>query len=116
MIQRAIGQDYKSELVFIESSLDERVFAKAYLQQVLQPVVFPLFDRLGLEYIFIEDGSKVYAGSARLPQLEHGVRGFNWPPSSLDLNPIEKAWRQMKEELKKLPYVPKNREDLCREL
>jgi len=52
------------------------IYSKAYLQQVLQPVVFPLFDSLGPEYIFMEDGSKVHAGSARLPRLEHGIRGF----------------------------------------
>jgi transposase len=75
-----------------------------------------LFDQLGLEYIFIEDGSKVHAGNARLLRLQHGIRGFFWPPSSLDLNPIEKVWRWMKEELKKLPYVLKNKEDMCREL
>ncbi|KAF4631703.1 hypothetical protein G7Y89_g6436 [Cudoniella acicularis] len=56
-----------------------------------EPVVFPLFEELELEYIFIEDGSKVYAGSSRLPRLEHGIRGFHWPPSSPDLNPIEKG-------------------------
>jgi transposase len=33
-----------------------------------------------------------------------------------DLNPIEKVWRWMKEELKKLSYVLKNRADLSREL
>src|SRR5271167_4732228 len=92
------------------------ICSKAYLQQVLQPVVFSLFDQLGLEYIFMEDDAKVHAGSARLPQLQHGVRGFNWPPSSLDLNSIEKVWRWMKEELKKLSYVLKNREDLCKEI
>jgi transposase len=66
----------------------------------------------------MEDRAKVHAGSARLPRLEHGVRGFYWPPSSPDLNPIEKVWRWMKEEIKKLPYVPKNREHtgMCREL
>ena len=37
-------------------------------------------------------------------------------PSSPDLNPIEKVWRWIKEELKKLPYVPKNKEDLKREV
>ena len=117
MIWGAIGWDYKSELVFMEK-LPERkgICSKAYLQQVLEPVVFPLFDRLGPEYIFMEDGAKVHAGSARLPRLQHSIRGFKWPPSSPDLNPIEKVWRWMKEELKKLPYVPKNREDMCREL
>ena len=43
------------------------ICSKAYLQQVLQPVVFLLFDQIGPEYIFIEDGAKVYVGSARLP-------------------------------------------------
>ena len=113
MIQGAIGWDYKSKLVFIEK-LPERkgVCSKAYLQQVLELVIFPLFDQLGPEYIFIEDGSKVYVGNARLPRLQHRIRGFKWPPSLPDLNLIEKVWRQMKEELKKLLYVPKNKEDL----
>ena len=43
------------------------ICSKAYLQQVLKPVVFPLFNELSPEYIFIEDGSKVYTGNARLP-------------------------------------------------
>jgi len=33
-----------------------------------------------------------------------------------DLNPIEKVWRWMKEEMKKLPYILKNREDIYKEL
>jgi transposase len=64
----------------------------------------------------MEDSLKVYAGSARLPRLSHGIRGFYWPPSLPNLNPIEKVWRWMKEELKKLAFVPKNKEDLCKEL
>lgn len=63
----------------------------------------------------MEDGSKVHLGKARLPRLQHGVCGFNWPPSP-DLNPIEKLWRWMKEEMNKLPYVSKSREDMCGEL
>jgi hypothetical protein len=61
MIWRAIGWDYKSELVFLEKLPDcKDICSKAYLQQVLQPVVFLLFNQLDLEYIFIEDRSKVY--------------------------------------------------------
>lgn len=103
--------------MFIEKLPGRRgICSKAYLQQVLQPVIFPLFDRLGPEYIFIEDGAKVHARSARLPRLSYGIRGFKWSPSSPDLNPIEKVWRWIKEELKKLGYVPKSIEDLKREL
>ena len=58
------------------------------------------------EFIFIEDSAKVHKGKARLPKLEAGIRGFDWPPSSPDLNPIEKVWRWMKHELSKLPNPP----------
>ncbi len=80
--------------MFIEK-LSERkgICSKVYLQQVLQPIVFLLFDQIGPEYIFIEDGAKVRVGSARLPRLQYRIRGFSWPPSSPDLNPIEKVWR-----------------------
>ncbi|KAF4627975.1 hypothetical protein G7Y89_g10176 [Cudoniella acicularis] len=81
MIWGAIGWDYKSELVFMEKLPGRKgICSKAYFQEVLEPVVFPLFEQLGQEYIFMEDGAKVHAGKARLPRLQHGVRGFNWPP------------------------------------
>ena len=113
----ALGWDWKSPLVFLEKEEGSKgITSKAFLHQVLEPVVFPKFDQLGPEYIFMEDGAKVHLGHARLPRLEHGIRGFKWPPSSPDLNPIEKVWRWMKEELKKLPFVPTTIEELKREI
>jgi hypothetical protein len=107
MIWGAIGWDYKSPLVFLEKEEGYRgVNSRAYRDQVLNPVIFPLFDELGTDFIFQEDGSKVHKGDARIAKLQHQIRGFNWPPSSLDLNVIEKVWRWMKEELKKLPFIP----------
>ena len=56
--------------MFVEKLPEQKgVCSKAYLQQVLEPVVFLLFDQLGPEYIFIEDSSKVHVGKARLPRL-----------------------------------------------
>ena len=68
MIWGAIGWDYKSPLVFLEK-LPERkgICSKEYLQQVLEPIVFPLFDDLGPEYIYMEDGSKVHLGRPDSP-------------------------------------------------
>jgi hypothetical protein len=78
MIWGAIGWDYKSPLVFMEKLEGRKgICSKAYLTQVLQPIVFPLFDTLGPDYIFIEDGAKVHARSARLPRLSHRIRGFS---------------------------------------
>lgn len=64
----------------------------------------------------MKDGSKVHKKTARLPKLQHRIRGFNWPPSSPNLNPIEKVWRWIKKELKKLPYIPKSKENLKKKL
>jgi hypothetical protein len=70
MIWGAISWDYKSELVFIEKLPERRgICSKVYLQEVLEPVIFLLFDILGLEYIFIEDSAKIYYGSICLLRL-----------------------------------------------
>jgi hypothetical protein len=67
----------------------------AYLNQVLETVIFPYHDSLTStqkeEFIFMEDGAKVHKDKAQLPRLNRGIRGFDWPPSSPDLNPIEKV-------------------------
>jgi hypothetical protein len=70
MIWGAISWDYKLELVFIKKLPERRgICSKVYLQEVLEPVVFLLFDILGPEYIFIEDNAKMHCGSACLPRL-----------------------------------------------
>jgi hypothetical protein len=117
MVWGAIGWDWKSPLIFMVKEEGRKgVCSQAYLNQVLEPVIFPfwasLTDEQRQEWHFIEDGSKVHKGKARLPRLNHGVRGFNWPPSSPDLNPIEKVWRWMKDEINKLDTVPLTIENL----
>ena len=117
MIWGAIGWDYKSLLVFLEKEEGTKgVNSRVYRDQVLQPIVFPLFDQLGTEYIFMEDGSKIHKGDARLAKLQYQIKGFDWPPSLSDLNVIEKVWRWIKEQLKKLPFVPTSKEVLCKEI
>jgi transposase len=121
MIWGAIGWNYKSPLVFLIKEEDKRgITSKAYLNQVLEPVVFPYYISLSEEqkegFIFMEDGAKVHVGDARLPKLNIGIRGLRWPPSSPDLNPIEKVWRWMKHELTKLPTPPLSIEDMKVEL
>jgi DDE superfamily endonuclease len=117
MIWGAIGWDYKSPLVFLEKEESRKgICSTAYLKQVLESVIFPYYDALSddskEQFIFTEDGAKIHKGKARLPQLNKGIRGFNWPPFSPDLNPIEKVWRWMKHEITKLDKVPTTLEEL----
>jgi hypothetical protein len=121
MVWRALEWDWKSTLVFLEKLEGKRgICSKAYLAQVLEAVIFPHFDSLSEEeqedFIFMEDGAKVYVVHARLPKLNQGIRGFEWPPSSPDLNPIEKIWRWMKHEISNLPNPPLSVEALKFEL
>jgi hypothetical protein len=92
------------------------ICSQVYIQQVLDSVIGLYYDSLTdeqkEEFIFMEDGSKVHKGKARLWRLNKGVRGFDWPPSSPDLNPIEKIWRWMKHEINKLECVPTTVEDM----
>ena len=74
MIWGAIGWDYKLKLVFLEKPSDcKGVYSQVYLQQVLEPVVSPLFDELEPVHISMEDGANVHKGHARLSRLQHGI-------------------------------------------
>jgi hypothetical protein len=113
MIWGVLGWDYKSLLVFMEKLPGQKdIYSRTYLEQVLEPIVFPLFETLGSDYIYMENRSKVHKGKTRFPRLEYGVRGFNWPFSSPDLNLIEKVWRWMKSQLNTMPYKPRTKEGL----
>jgi hypothetical protein len=81
MIWGAMGWDWKSPLVFLTKLPGRRgICSQAYLEQVLEAIIFPYWETLGNEkhkYIFIEDGVKVHKGKACLPRLNTGIRGFN---------------------------------------
>ena len=117
MVWAAIGWNWKSELVFLERKEGKRgICSTAYTEQVLEAIIGPYYASLSPEeqekFIFMEDGAKVHQGAARLWRLNHRIRGFDWPPSSPDLNPIEKVWRWMKNEITKLESVPTSKEDM----
>jgi hypothetical protein len=82
MVWGAIGWDWKSPLIFLIKELGKKgICSIAYLNQVLNPVVFPWFDSLSVkqkeEFLFIEDGAKIYKGVAKLPRKLCGLRGFD---------------------------------------
>ena len=117
MVQGAISQDQKSPLVFLVKEHGKKgICSTVYLNQVLKAVIFPYYDSLTpeqqAEFIYMEDGAKVHKGKARLPRLNKGIRGFDQPPSSPDLNPIKKIWRWIKHEINKLETMPTTVKDI----
>ena len=107
MVWDALGWGFKSPLVFLEREEGAKgITSKAYLHQVLEPIIFNMLDGCEQEFIFMEDGAKIYKGVAKLPKISKGIRTFDWPPSSPDLNPIEKVWRWMKFRLSQMETFP----------
>ena len=69
---------------------------KAYAKQVLENTVVSLLQGLEEEIdrtIFMENGVKIHLKFAKPMRARYEVIGFDkgWPPSSSDLNPIEKV-------------------------
>ena len=101
MIWGAIGWGYKSLLIFLFKKHGKRgINSKDYAEQVLKAIVRPFLAALEEENtIFIEDGASIYNGAAIEVRKRSKIKEFPckfWPPSSSDLNPIEKVWRWMK--------------------
>ena len=63
--------------------------------------------------IFMEDGAKIHMGEATKVRRRLGIKGFDdWPPSSPNLNPIEKVWRWMKHRITHMEPFPKTLAEL----
>ena len=58
--------------------------------------------------IFMEDGAKVHLGFTKAVCKALNIQGFSqgWPPSSPDLNLIEKVWRWMRARITQMNKFP----------
>jgi len=74
-------------------SKKHRYLANSYLK-VLNAQVALDYEMLNdPRYIFIQDNAPIHtAYKVRDWFIEHGITKLDWPPYSLDLNPIEHIW------------------------
>jgi len=84
---------------------------KAYAKQVLEDVAVPFLQNLeeGIDgTIFMENDVKIHLGFAKEVRKQQKILRFSkgWPPSSPDLNPIEKVWRWMKARITEMKPFP----------
>ena len=102
MIWVAIWGAGHSEITFLErdEESEKRGFtARSYIM-VLEANLYSIWEP-GLE--FMQDNAPIHkAGLVRKWFRDHGIPLMEWPPYSLDLNPIEHAWARLKDTIYKL--------------
>lgn len=80
---------------------NESLTALKYLNEVLVPVVLPLAQEIGDNFVYIDDNARAH----RAPEVnsffaDNFVARISWPPQSPDLDLIEHVWNYLKRQIR----------------
>ena len=104
----AIGYNFKSPLVFydIPSNSNGKMTQKAYINQILEPIVKPWINR-GDDFVLEEDNDSGHGPPRNKTNIvvdwkhKHGLEHYFNCPGSPDLAPIEDAWQPTKSHIRR---------------
>ena len=120
-VAAAIRYNFKSKIVFLSTEGEGKGFTqKKYEDQILRGLLADICKERQAKkqslrafctkenYFVVEDGSRVHGkkdtkknqGFRNKARVECFIYSLNWPPLSLDLNPIENVWRILKQKLR----------------
>ena len=109
MVWAGISYKHRTNLVFIEGPIT----AQRYIDEVLVPEVVPFLQSYPEVWIFQQDNASPHSAEITNQFLaQKDIRTLPWPPTSLDLSPIEHVWDQPKQSLRKTEPLARNTTEL----
>ena len=91
------GEGERSDLLILERDFESKKYrysANSYLTLLEDLVLLNYTDEL----IFMQDNAPIHTAQKVTAWFaEHSIRLTDWPPYSPDLNPIEYAWKRLKD-------------------
>lgn len=107
MVWGAISIKGKSELYFVEKSMDSEQYTRV-IEHVLIPFMKTFHDD---NVIFQQDNAPCHVSRASTKFIsEKNIRTLDWPANSPDLSPIENLWGLLKRKVAR--RSPQNKKDL----
>jgi ketohexokinase/beta-glucosidase len=103
MVWAGISLHTKTQMVPIHQNLN----AARYQNDILQPVAIP-HTTANRGMVLMQYNATPHTARTTQQMLQgHNIRILDWPPCSLDLNPIEHVWYEIDRRVRQLPQ-PQN--------
>lgn len=102
MVWGAIAYGSRSQLVFIQATMN----AQRYIDEVIEPHIIPYLQQLE-DPLFQQDNATPHVARISINRFEEAnVNILPWPPKSPDLSPIEHVWDIMGRKIRNLANPP----------